>query len=117
MSESLSWLDHLVFAMVPLGIVTAVVGAIRVCGPKWAKAVIGRARESKAVAEIELMSSTSPEVCEMFNGKSIVRAMGQPQLEQFLIFPDVYDTADDGSCGLYTLETAFKENLIKKKRT
>ncbi|KAK2807284.1 hypothetical protein FQN50_005437 [Emmonsiellopsis sp. PD_5] len=115
MSQSLSWLDHIVFAMVPLGIVTAVIGAIRVCGPKWARAVIGRARETRAVAEIELMSSTSREVCELFNGKSIVRAMGEPQIKQFLLFPHLYDEMSEGDCGLYTLENPFKAGKIRKE--
>jgi hypothetical protein len=48
--------------MAPLGIITALVGAIRVGGPSWLKAVIGRARETRASAEVELMSSTSHEV-------------------------------------------------------
>jgi hypothetical protein len=61
MSESMGWLDNVIFAMAPLGIVTAIVGAIRVGGPVWLKAVIGRARENRAAAEIELMSSTSHE--------------------------------------------------------
>src|SRR4051794_26471573 len=71
-SESLDWLDHLIFAMVPLGIVTAMTAAIRVQGPRAARAFIGRARENVATSEIELMSSTSNEVCELFNGKGIV---------------------------------------------
>ncbi|KAF2177787.1 hypothetical protein K469DRAFT_541826, partial [Zopfia rhizophila CBS 207.26] len=44
-SESLTWLDHIIFAMAPLGILTAIVGAIRVSGPSSARAFIGRARE------------------------------------------------------------------------
>ncbi|PGH17795.1 hypothetical protein AJ79_00936 [Helicocarpus griseus UAMH5409] len=116
MSESLSWLDHIIFAMVPLGIVTAIIGAIRVCGPKWARAVIGRARETRAVAEIELMSSTSQEVCEVFNGKSIVRAMGEPQLKQFLLFPHLYDKSNDVDCGLYTLQKAFEADKIRSEK-
>ena len=47
--------------MVPLGIITAVVGALRVGGPAWIRAIIGRARENRASAEVELMSSTSHE--------------------------------------------------------
>lgn len=58
-SESMGWLDNVIFAMAPLGIITALVGAIRVDGPVWLKAVIGRSRENRAAAEIELMSSTS----------------------------------------------------------
>jgi hypothetical protein len=91
MSENITWLDHLLFAMVPLGIVTAVTGAIRVQGPHIAKAFIGRVRENRAQVEYELMSSTSHEVGEAFNGKGIVRVMGQPQIANFLIFPHEYE--------------------------
>ncbi|KAH4338100.1 hypothetical protein HBH98_214880 [Parastagonospora nodorum] len=91
-SESLTWVDHLIFAMVPLGILTAIAGAIRVQGPRIAKSFIGRGRENRALAEIELMSSTSKEVCELFNGKSIIRVMGKPKIAQILVFPHEYET-------------------------
>ena len=90
MSESMTWIDHLIFSLVPLGIITVITGAIRVSGPPVARSFIGRARENRALAEIELMSSTSNEVCELFNGHSIVRAMGEPKITEFLIFPDEY---------------------------
>ncbi|KAI0163085.1 hypothetical protein BJ166DRAFT_613112 [Pestalotiopsis sp. NC0098] len=59
MSQSTSWADNFILAMAPLGIVTIIVSAIRVGGPSWLKAVIGRARENLAAAEVELMSSRS----------------------------------------------------------
>ena len=62
--------------MAPVGILTAIVGAIRVDGTNWLKQLVGRARETTAGAEIELMSSVSQEVCEVWNGTSIVRSMG-----------------------------------------
>lgn len=63
MADSMGWTDNIIFAMAPLGIITAIVGAIRVSGrPKWLKSVIGRARESRGNVEIELMSSTSTDV-------------------------------------------------------
>lgn len=52
------------------------------------------------------MSSTSREVCEVFNGKGVVRAMGTPKLTQFLLFPGEH-RRDDWTCGLHTLETAY----------
>jgi len=125
MSESLNWLDHLVLALVPLGILTVITGAIRVSGPQVAKSFIGRARENRALAEIELMSSTSNEVCELFNGRGIVRAMGRPKIAEFLIFPKEYNDlvkkyedsdktwldakvprSVDTSCGIHSLDTA-----------
>ncbi|KAK5988438.1 hypothetical protein PT974_12594 [Cladobotryum mycophilum] len=51
--------------MAPLGIVTLIVGVIRVGGLPWLKALIGRATENLAVTELELMSSMSNEVCEL----------------------------------------------------
>ncbi|KAG5800556.1 hypothetical protein H9Q69_000443 [Fusarium xylarioides] len=134
-SESLTWLDHLIFAMVPLGIITAITGAIRVQGMPMARSFIGRAREHQAQAEIELMSPTSGEVCEVFNGNSIVRAIGDPKVAQFLIFPRQLDHPKDGpksvdeittanppkerleddSCGIHSLHSATELGLIKRK--
>ncbi|PGH10896.1 hypothetical protein AJ80_07339 [Polytolypa hystricis UAMH7299] len=51
--------------MGPLGIITIVVSAIRVGGVGALKALIGRARESRATAEQELLTSTSDNVCEL----------------------------------------------------
>ncbi|KAM0319946.1 hypothetical protein ACHAPQ_010131 [Fusarium lateritium] len=131
-SESHTWLDHLIFAMVPLGIITAITGAIRAQGMPMAKAFLGRVRENRAQVEIELMSSTSGEVCEIFNGSSIVRAMGRSKIAQFLIFPKQYDTIEatykpfdqdstknpqgnkpkDTSCGIHSLKSAYDAKII-----
>src|SRR5205809_772658 len=78
MSQSLRWADHVLFAIGPLGVITAIVSAIRVGGPYGLRAFIGRAREPRAEIERALMSSTSKEVCEMWNGESLVRVIGKP---------------------------------------
>ena len=112
MSETLTWPDHFIFAMVPLGILTAVIGAIRVSGPRWTRAIIGRARETRAFAEFELMSSTSHEVCELYNGRYIVRAMGKPQLQQFILF-DTSERNERACEGIHTLQSALDTGLIQ----
>ncbi|KAF3246116.1 hypothetical protein TWF192_006966 [Orbilia oligospora] len=89
LSQSLSWLDCIIFAMAPLGIITAIVSAIRVAGPIWLRAVIGRARESKGDAELELMSSTSIDVCELWNGRSVVRAIGESDITEVFWLEEV----------------------------
>ncbi|RBA14320.1 hypothetical protein FPRO05_03112 [Fusarium proliferatum] len=71
--------------MAPLGILTIVVSAIRVGGPSWLKAIIGRARENLAAAEVELMSSTSSDVCELWNGSEIVWSLGSPPVREFIL--------------------------------
>jgi hypothetical protein len=103
MSQSMGWSDHIIFSMAPLGIITAVIGAIRVAGPTWLKAIIGRARENRAAAEVELMSSTSHEVSEMWNGQALVRTMGMPPVQEIIYFPRRRKESD---FGLQTLEEA-----------
>lgn len=85
LSQVTGWADIIIFAMAPLGIITAVVSAIRVSGPSWLKAIIGRAMESRAVVEAELMSSTSSEVCELWNGHEIVRIAGEGPICEFVV--------------------------------
>lgn len=113
MSESMSWLDNIIFAMAPLGIITAIVGAIRVGGPSWLKAIVGRARENIAAAEIELMSSTSHEVGELWNGQAIVRTVGTPEVAQILFLEN---DVTEGTFGLHTLKTAEKAGMLVKRR-
>ncbi|KAH6848117.1 hypothetical protein B0I37DRAFT_376732, partial [Chaetomium sp. MPI-CAGE-AT-0009] len=96
MSQSTGWFDNIVLAMAPLGIITIIVGAIRVGGPSWLKAIIGRARESRAVVEAELMSSTSHEVCELWNGHQVVRVMGRGPIREFIILLPEEESANRG---------------------
>lgn len=96
MSQSMGWADNIILAMAPLGIITAIVGAIRVGGPSWLKTIIGRARENRAVAEAELMSSTSHEVCELWNGQEVVRVMGVGPIREFIILM-AEENADNGN--------------------
>ncbi|CEL05777.1 Putative Ankyrin repeat protein [Aspergillus calidoustus] len=102
LSQSMGYGDDILLAMVPLGIITCIVSAIRVGGRRWLKALIGRARESRAVAEMELMSSTSDAVCELWSGVEIgqdfplaithtnqgaVRERGRPRTKEFIYSP------------------------------
>ncbi|KAM0365745.1 hypothetical protein ACHAPK_009266 [Fusarium culmorum] len=76
--------------MAPVGVITIIVSAIRVTGPRWLKAVVGRARENVAGAELEVMSSTSSETCELWNGKTkaVVRYPGTTENCEFIcIYP------------------------------
>jgi hypothetical protein len=76
MCHSMGWIEDLIFAIAPLGIITAITSAIRVGGPSSLKAIIGRAREGKGIIEVELMSSTSSDVCELWNGSGVARILG-----------------------------------------
>jgi len=92
--------------MAPLGIITALVAAIRVAGPLWMRAIIGRARENRASVELEIMSSTSRDVGELWNGEAIVRSMGRPSVIELILIPSRMKVPV--TCGLYTLEDAYK---------
>lgn len=80
LSESLSIWDNVIFAMAPLGILTAVVSAIRVCGNSSLRAFIGRAQESPGTAEVELLSCTSETTSELWHEGGIARVFGSPQI-------------------------------------
>ncbi|QSZ36179.1 hypothetical protein DSL72_007304 [Monilinia vaccinii-corymbosi] len=108
--ESFTGFDYIIFAMAPLGILTAIVSAIRVAGFPWMKAVIGRARENKASAELELMSSTSHEVCELWNGEGLVRTMGSGRVKQIIYLPG----SDAPEKCLFTLTLAKQQHLMSK---
>ncbi|KAF8462254.1 hypothetical protein BDZ91DRAFT_797276 [Kalaharituber pfeilii] len=78
-------LESVIFACGPLGVLTAITSAIRVGGSRALKAIIGRAEEVDATAEIELLSSTSTSVCELWNGVGVVRVIGKPEILELVI--------------------------------
>jgi len=82
----MGWVDDIIFAMCPLGIITAMVSAIRAGGVTWLKALIGRSRETRGSIELELFSSTSPDVSELFfSEEGIARVAGSDhKIEQWL---------------------------------
>jgi hypothetical protein len=118
MSQSMGWADDIILAMAPVGMITAIVAAIRVGGPSWLRAVIGRARENLAVSEAELMSSTSKEVCEVWNGQEVVRCMGLAPVVEFICLLRYTDDvlAENEACPVIEvlgLEEAIQKGYIK----
>ncbi|KAM0415306.1 hypothetical protein ACHAPD_006501 [Fusarium lateritium] len=105
MSQSTGWADCIALAMAPMGVITIIVSAIRVTGPRWLKAVVGRARENVAAAELEVMSSTSSEACELWNGKTraVVRCPGATDNCEFIC---IYPTS--------MLDKRHKGNTLKR---
>ncbi|KAK4032315.1 hypothetical protein C8A01DRAFT_20601, partial [Parachaetomium inaequale] len=76
LSVSLGWSDHLMLASGPIGIIPVVASAIRIAGPEWLKALIGKGRDEPPLVEKELLSSTSKEVCEAWTGTNFSRTKG-----------------------------------------
>ncbi|KAK6353491.1 hypothetical protein TWF696_005454 [Orbilia brochopaga] len=77
--------------MAPLGLLTAVVSAIRVCGTPSMRAFIGRAQESPGTAEVELLSCTSETTAELFNEGGIARVFGEPRILEIMVKPSDAD--------------------------
>ncbi|XTI93638.1 hypothetical protein V2W45_1499862 [Cenococcum geophilum] len=93
LSESITMVDYFIFAMRPIGILTAIISAIRVCGSPSLRAFIGRAQEGGGIAKAELCSSTSRDVCELYNNGGSARVFGRPKL--LVVF-------DPANAGIYT---------------
>lgn len=67
-----------------------------------------RARERRATAEAELLSSTSNEVCERFDGNQIVRVLGAPDTTEFVFQQRTSTTPGDA----WGLREAFEANKL-----
>lgn len=101
MSQAMGIADCILLAVLPIGAITTVVSAIRVAGPTSLKSLIGRARENLSAAEVEVMSSTSEEVCELWNGHSVVRCPGSANIYQFIcLLPKDFDPKSVSKTGI-----------------
>lgn len=113
LSESISKIDNVLFALAPLGLITAIVSAIRVSDSTTLRGLIGRAMESRGEVEADLMSSTSPDVCELWSGAGVVRVLGRPHLLQLVRVGS--ESPLDDSAGLYTFQEAIHKGLYRQQ--
>ncbi|KAF4994608.1 hypothetical protein FDECE_13065, partial [Fusarium decemcellulare] len=107
LSESTTWLDYFIFAMAPIGVLTALVSAIRVCGSSSLRAFIGRAKEGEGNIEAELLSSTSNDVCELYNNGGIARVFGRPNVLEIVHDPSAPESefaSPSGTAGISLFE-------------
>lgn len=109
LSESSGRADDILFAMAPLGVITAIVSAIRVTGHPWLKTIVGRGKEGDAQTELELMSSNSPDVGEMWNGQAIVRVFGTPSIFELVYAPDELGSDPAAAISILSDESPFFE--------
>ncbi|RPA72062.1 ankyrin [Ascobolus immersus RN42] len=109
LSHTSSLLECIIFACAPIGIITGVICAIRVGGSRSLKALIGRAREPEALAELEVLSSTSPDVCELWNGSGIARVVGSPHILELVLLPAI----EGKPAQIHTLQTAVQESIFE----
>jgi hypothetical protein len=123
LSESTNYWDNIIFGIAPIGIITAVVSVVRLYGNASLKAFIGRAQEAHGVAEAELCSSTSEDVCELWSNGGICRVFGRPWILEFFhvkgkpaFYPSFdrhVDTRRPPSCGLYTPKSVLCPDQLR----
>ncbi|KAL4810154.1 hypothetical protein BDV18DRAFT_130387 [Aspergillus unguis] len=102
LAESTSILDNYIFSLCPLGILTAVVSVIRICGNSSLRAFVGRANEAPGEAENELLSCVSEGTAELFNDGGISRVFGRPRILEVICYEE------NGSYKLGSLRDAIK---------
>jgi len=107
-SQSFTVYDCIVFTACPIGIITAIASVIRVATLKVWKTMIGRGMENQATVELERLSSTSREVCELWSGRNLVKVMGSPGILELVYTPSL-DSDSTGQqnptdCGIFTLK-------------
>ncbi|KAI2720643.1 hypothetical protein CBS147332_3883 [Penicillium roqueforti] len=109
LSESISTLDNVIFALSPLGVLTAVVSVIRVCGSSSLRAFVGRAQEGPAEAESELLPCVSESTAEVFNDGGITRVFGRPKIVEIVAWEDVDKITGEKETKIGTLRDALEE--------
>ncbi|CAI7636328.1 unnamed protein product [Penicillium bialowiezense] len=119
LSESTTWVDYFIFAMAPMGILTGIVSAIRVCGTPSLRAFIGRAQEGAGNAEAELCTSTSRDVCELYNSGGIARVFGRPKILEVVHDPDHDFSTPDDTAGIYTFQeyVSLQRDIVWEKKS
>ncbi|KAF9892920.1 hypothetical protein FE257_000512 [Aspergillus nanangensis] len=109
LSESVDLLDNIIFALAPLGILTALVSVIRVRGGSSLRAFVGRAQEGPGEAENELLSCVSETTGELFNDNGISRIFGRPRILEVVIWEDYDDQIKQRTWKIGTLRDALRE--------
>ncbi|KAJ5970701.1 uncharacterized protein N7479_000619 [Penicillium vulpinum] len=109
LSESISTLDNVIFALSPLGVLTAVVSVIRICGSSSLRAFVGRAQEGPAEAESELLPCVSESTAELFNDGGITRVFGRPKIVEIVAWENVEHNTGEKATKIGTLKDALEE--------
>ncbi|CAI7581593.1 unnamed protein product [Penicillium viridicatum] len=109
LSESISTLDNVIFALSPLGVLTSVVSVIRICGSSSLRAFVGRAQEGPAEAESELLPCVSESTAELFNDGGITRVFGRPKIVEIVAWEDVDPRTGETGTKIGTLKDALEE--------
>ncbi|RAL09283.1 uncharacterized protein BO97DRAFT_427553 [Aspergillus homomorphus CBS 101889] len=113
LSQSVSVLDWVLFAIAPMGVPFAVLAVIRTSQMHFLKSLAGLAEDKPAHVERDLMSSTSSEVSEIWDGKKVVRVIAPSRVSE--LFFTGFD-ASQLSYGFFTAHDAkFGARILERK--
>ncbi|KAL2797285.1 hypothetical protein BJX66DRAFT_298056 [Aspergillus keveii] len=105
LSQSVSIFDWLIFALAPLGVPTAIIAVIRTSQMQFLKRMVGLAEDKGSDVEKDLMSSTSDEVSEIWDGEKVVRVI-RPSTVSELFFTRLNTNAMEEPYGIYSSQEA-----------
>jgi hypothetical protein len=115
LSQSVSILDWVIFATAPLGIPFAVIAVNRISRMEFSKSLIGLAEDRVWDVEKDLMSSTSEDVSEFWDGEKVVRVVGRSRVSE-LFFTGL--GVNETPYGFYTTQEAkYRDNILTRRRT
>ncbi|PYH87104.1 hypothetical protein BO82DRAFT_408248 [Aspergillus uvarum CBS 121591] len=86
LAQAVDWPDYLLFAIGPLGVIFIISTTFRILGTQFLKSKLGRGHEESALIEKELLSSTSFNTCELWNGVSVDRSTENGQIQGFWVY-------------------------------
>lgn len=100
LSESIYTTDYFIFTSAPIGIITAIGSAIRVCGSPSPRAFINR-RQGRGLAKAEFYSSKSRYIYRLDNNGGITQVFSRPKILK-LISNLINQDFKTGAARIYT---------------
>jgi hypothetical protein len=99
-----------------LGVPTAIIAVIRTSQMKFLKRMVGLAEDKVSDVEKDLMSSTSDEVSEVWDGEKVVRVI-RPSTVSELFFTGLNANDLEEPYGIYSSQEAkCRDGVLETKR-
>lgn len=113
LSESIYTSDYFIFALAPIGIITAIGSTIQVYGSPSPRAFINR-RQGGGLAEAEFCSSKSRYIYGLYNNGGIARVLSRPKILE-LVFNPINQDFKTGAARIYTFPQYLHESHNKQE--
>jgi hypothetical protein len=102
--------------LAPLGVPTAIIAVIRTSQMQFLKRMVGLAEDKVSDVEKDLMSSTSDEVSEIWDGEKVIRVI-RPSTVSELFFTGLTANSMEEPYGIYCSQDAkCRDGVLETKR-